>query len=177
VVLRRFASADRRSVLRLVSEVFRPSDAPSAMPPEAHLVAALLDAGDVVRPATLVAEAEGRLVGHVACSRATVGPHAVIALGPIGVLPDHRRHGVGSALMHASLAASDALDAPLVALLGSTVFYRRFGFVPASGLGIEAPDPSWADEFQVRTLHAYDAGITGAFRYAPAFAAVGGGSD
>jgi len=63
-----------------------------------------------------------------------------------------------------------------VALLGSTTFYRRFGFVPASDLGIEAPDPSWGDEFQVRAVDAYDPAPRGALRYAPAFAAVGAGS-
>jgi putative acetyltransferase len=71
--------------------------------------------------------------------------------------------------MHAVLSAADALDLPLVALLGSTEYYRRFGFVAATTLGIEPQDPDWGDHFQVRTLTAYDSSITGPFRYAPAF--------
>ena len=174
MVIRRFAASDRTQVLRLLTEAFR-RPASEQPPSEAELFAALLDAGDLVGRLTLVASTDGLLAGHVACSRASVGSHSVVALGPIGVLPDHQRQGIGSALLHAVLGAADATDVPLVALLGSTTFYRRFGFVPASDAGIEAPDPSWGDEFQVRALQAYDPTLGGAFRYAPAFAAVGAG--
>ena len=51
---------------------------------------------------------------------------------------------------------------------GNPGFYGRFGFVPAQSLGIAAPDPSWGDYFQVRTLTTY-AGQTGRFRYASPF--------
>ena len=54
--------------------------------------------------------------------------------------------------MHAVLGAAEALDAPLVALLGNPGFYRRFGFVPSTDVGIEAPDPAWGVHFQVRPL-------------------------
>lgn len=67
--------------------------------------------------------------------------------------------------MHTVLGAADALGEPLVALLGDPGYYARFGFVPAVGLGIEAPDESWGAFFQVRTLTAYD-GQVGTFRYA-----------
>jgi putative acetyltransferase len=85
------------------------------------------------------------------------------------VLPAHQRQGVGDALMHAVLAAADALELPLVGLLGSTEYYPRYGFVPAAQLGIEAPNPAWGDYFQVRTLATYRPGIMGRFRYARAF--------
>ena len=71
--------------------------------------------------------------------------------------------------MHAVLAAADALELPLVGLVGSTEYYARFGFVPGTQLGIEPPDPTWGDHFQVRPLTAYRGGIVGRFRYAPAF--------
>jgi putative acetyltransferase len=136
---------------------------------EAILVDALIDAGDVVPALSLVAVRGGELVGHVMCSNATVGDHPVVGLGPIGVLPEHQRQGVGDALMHAVVAAADALELPLVGLLGSTEYYPRYGFVPGTRLGIEAPDPAWGDHFQVRTLTTYRPGIVGRFRYAPAF--------
>ena len=72
--------------------------------------------------------------------------------GPIGVLPAHQGHGVGTAPLHAVLAAADALEVPLVALLGSRDYYSRFGFVPAARLGIDAPDQEWGDAFQARAL-------------------------
>ena len=43
----------------------------------------------------LVAEEDGRLVGHVQLSRAWVGSTAILALGPIGVLPERQGQGIG----------------------------------------------------------------------------------
>ena len=114
---------------------------------------------------SLVAEDHDRVVGHVCLTRAGVGPFPVLALGPIGVLPEHQRAGVGSGLMHAALGAADALDEPLVGLLGSLRYYPRFGFVPGGRLGVVPDEPSWASHFQVRPLSAYESGITGEFHY------------
>jgi putative acetyltransferase len=92
-----------------------------------------------------------------------------VGLGPIGVLPERQSAGVGTALMHAVVAAADALGYPLVALLGDTGYYGRFGFVPGSSLAIEAPNPAWGDHFQVRTLAAYTPDLRGRFVYSPPF--------
>ena len=75
-------------------------------------------------------------------------------------------------MMHASIGAADALGEPLIALLGSTVYYSRFGFRPAAAVGVLPPDPAWGDHFQVRTLSAYHPGLTGTFRYAAPFEAL-----
>ena len=116
-----------------------------------------------------MATADGTIVGHVVCTRAHVGARAVVALGPIGVRPDLQLAGVGSALMHTIVGAADALDEPLIGLLGSDLYYRRFGFLAATERGIDAPDPAWGHHFQVRTLAGYDPAIRGPFRYATPF--------
>jgi putative acetyltransferase len=169
MLVRRYEADDRDDVRWIHGEAFRRQEDPQGIPPEVGLLDALTDAGDVVGELSLVALVGGRPVGHVLGSRAGVAGHAVVALGPVGVLPAHQRQGVGSAMMHAVLAAADALDLPLVALLGATEYYRRFGFVAATTLGIEPQDPDWGEHFQVRTLTAYDSSIAGPFRYAPAF--------
>jgi putative acetyltransferase len=172
VLVRRYDSADREAVRRIHAEAFRRPDDPSATPVEVGLVEALTDSGDAVPALSLVAVRDGVAVGHVVCSKAWVGDHPAVGLGPIGVLPEHQRQGVGDALMHAVLAAADALEVPLVGLLGSTEYYPRYGFVPAARLGIESPNPAWGDHFQVRTLTAYGPDIVGRFRYAPPFEAL-----
>jgi putative acetyltransferase len=43
----------------------------------------------------LVAEEEGRVVGHVQFSRAWIGDTRVLAVGPIGVRPDRQGRGSG----------------------------------------------------------------------------------
>jgi putative acetyltransferase len=70
--------------------------------------------------------------------------------------------------MHAVLAAADALDEPLVALLGDPVYYRRFGFRSSSDVGIEPPVAEWRPHFQVRLLSTY-VPLRGTFTYAQPF--------
>ncbi|MQY18187.1 hypothetical protein NRB20_12560 [Nocardia sp. RB20] len=144
----------------------------AAEPAEVALVHQLRADAAWMPTLSLVAEVLGRVVGHVCLTRAGVGPYPVLALGPIGVLPEHQRAGVGSALMHAALGAADALDEPLVALLGSLEYYPRFGFQPGPRLGIFPDNPAWTSHFQVRPLTTYEPGLTGEFRYADPFYAL-----
>ena len=141
---------------------------------EAHLVDVLRAAGDLVGPLCLVAEHGGEVVGHVAVSRGLLDdePARLVGLGPLGVRPDVQRHGVGSALMHATLAAADALGERGVILLGHPDYYPRFGFEPAVDHGITPPQPWGPQYFMLRRLSAWGTGLHGRFRYAPAFEAL-----
>ncbi|HLL67301.1 MAG TPA: N-acetyltransferase [Micromonosporaceae bacterium] len=109
------------------------------------------------------------VIGHVVCTRAHVESTEVLGLGPLSVHPDHQRRGVGLALVHAVLGAADALDEPLVVLLGDPRYYARFGFRLAEEYGIAPPVPRWRPNFQARALHTFRGSITGAFRYAEPF--------
>ncbi|HEX6358548.1 N-acetyltransferase [Actinophytocola sp.] len=136
---------------------------------EANLVTALR-ASDAWLPAlSLVAEEGGLVVGHVVCTRAHVDTTPALGLGPLGVRPTHQKSGVGGALMHAVLGAADALDEPVVVLLGHTDYYPRFGFEPAGNLGITPPVAEWGAHFQARPLSTYDSAIRGPFAYAQPF--------
>ncbi len=137
-------------------------------PGEATLVSRLRDDASWVARLSLVAVEDNLVVGHVVATRAHVDAQPALGLGPLSVLPHRQRAGIGTALMHAVLGAADALDEPLVGLLGNPAFYHRFGFVPSQAMGIAAPDSSWGDHFQVRTLAQYD-GMTGHFSYAGPF--------
>ena len=141
-------------------------------PPEVALMAELRSDPGWIPTLSMVAVADDTVVGHVGVTRATVGPFPVLALGPIGVLADRQHRGIGSALLHAVVGAADALDEPLLGLLGSLDSYPRFGFQPAERLGIVPDQPEWASHFQVRPLTAYDSQILGEFRYADPFYAL-----
>lgn len=139
-------------------------------PVEEGLVRALRADIGWVPALSLVAETgDGRVIGHVVGSEGAVDDTPAIGLGPIGVLPEHQGHHVGHALMHAVLAAADALDYPVVVLLGHTGYYPRFGFVPAATLRIAPPDPTWGEHFQARPLATHHPALRGAFRYAAPF--------
>jgi putative acetyltransferase len=138
---------------------------------EASLVDELRADGDLLPPLCLVVERDGRVVGHVAMSRGRLDdqPAALAALGPIGVLPDVQDAGIGSALMHATIAAADALGERGIVLLGHPTYYPRFGFGPAVEHGITPPQDWGPEYFMLRRLGAWGEGLTGAFRYAAAF--------
>ena len=139
-------------------------------PVEAGLLDQLREDDGWVDGLSLVAEVDGEVVGHVVCTRGTVGAdrRPALGLGPIGVRPDRQGQGIGSALVHAVVAVAEDRGETLVALLGSTEYYRRLGFVPAADHGVEAPDPSWGAHFQVRVLDP-SAVLAGPFAYAEPF--------
>ncbi|WJK43006.1 N-acetyltransferase [Solwaraspora sp. WMMA2056] len=120
-------------------------------------------------PAAVAGQVDaGGIVGHVVCTRGYVDDRPALGLGPLAVRPDRQRAGVGSALMHAVLAAAEARDETLVVLLGDPAYYRRFGLRPASDFGIVAPDPQWGHYFQARPLGPTPP-TPGRFRYAAPF--------
>ena len=88
---------------------------------------------------SLVAEADGRVVGHVAFSPVTTsdGCPNWYGLGPISVLPEYQRRGVGTALIREGLSRLRALGAQGCCLVGHPEYYRRFGFENVSGLVCE----------------------------------------
>jgi putative acetyltransferase len=171
VLIRREARGDEGPIGEVHAEAFAAMYPPGAQPVEHGLVEALRRSDAWIGALSLVAEVDGVIVGHVCCTRAILlpGGQPVLGLGPLGVRVAHQRHGVGTALMHAVLGAADALDEPLVVLLGHRTYYPRFGFVPAAELGIEPEVPAWAPDFQVRPLTRYQPDLTGRFRYAKPF--------
>ncbi|HEY7422506.1 MAG TPA: N-acetyltransferase [Gaiellaceae bacterium] len=169
MIVRPHRSDDHEAAKRIYAEAFRRPEDPDSLPSEAPLFEALCEAGDFLPEFSFTAEAENEAVGHVTASKGTVAAEPVVAVGPIGVLPEHQGMGIGSALMEALLSAADAAQVPLVVLLGSPRYYSRFGFQAAEELGVISPDAAWGDAFQARPLTAYSARLAGPFRYAPAF--------
>ncbi|HEX3226133.1 MAG TPA: N-acetyltransferase [Gaiellaceae bacterium] len=176
MVVREQQAADYEGIRHVYAEAFRrprfrpPHDAGSD-PPEVALFEALWEAGDAIPEFSFTALVHGGVVGHVTASQATVASEPVVAVGPIGVVPDHQGTGIGSALMDALLDAADAAGVPLIVLLGAPEYYSRFGFRPATELGVIPPEPKWGDAFQARPLTAYTDSVAGRFQYAPAFSA------
>ena len=168
MLVRRELAGDEASITGVTAAAFaKPGE---DVPAEAPLVDWLRASPAWIPELSLVAaDPDGDIAGHVVCTRGTVGAAPVLGLGPLSVRPDRQRSGVGKALVHAVLGAADALGEPLVALLGSTAYYPRFGFRRSSEYGITPPRPEWAEHFQVRTLTAYDPALRGEFAYPEPF--------
>jgi len=79
---------------------------------------------------SIVADADGRIVGHIAFSPVTIadGSPNWYGLGPLSVLPELQRQGIGKALVHEGLSLLKGLGGEGCALVGDPNYYRRFGF-------------------------------------------------
>ena len=104
---------------------------------EQYIIAALRAAGALTL--SLVAEAEGRVIGHIAFSPVTIsdGTRNWYGLGPVSVLPAFQRQGVGKALIREGLARLKAMNARGCCLVGHPDYYRKFGFTNMPGLVLE----------------------------------------
>jgi putative acetyltransferase len=85
---------------------------------------------------SLVAEVDGRVVGHIAFSPVTIsdGSPNWYGLGPVSVLPECHRRGIGRALIQEGISRLKDIGARGCCLVGHPEYYRRFGFQNIQGL-------------------------------------------
>ena len=102
-----------------------------------HLIVNALRAGNALT-ISLVAEVDGHVVGHIAFSPVTVsdGTRGWYGLGPVSVLPEQQRQGIGSALINEGLSSLKALGARGCALVGDPQYVRAVRVQE-----LPAPDP------------------------------------
>ena len=113
-------------------------------PTEHLIVSGLREAGAL--SLSLVAEVDGKIVGHVAFSPVTVNDIFIdwYGLGPISVAPGYQKQGIGSKLIREGLTRLRELGARGCVLEGSPAYYQRFGFKPIPGLTYHAsPAPEF----------------------------------
>jgi len=79
---------------------------------------------------SLVAENNGRIFGHIAFSPVTIsdGSTGWYGLGPVSVLPDYHKQGIGKSLVNEGLSLLKQLGGQGCALVGDPNYYKRFGF-------------------------------------------------
>jgi putative acetyltransferase len=79
---------------------------------------------------SLVAEIDGKIVGHIAFSPATISDSAIgwYGLGPVSVLPEHQKKGIGKALISEGLSLLKKLGGQGCVLVGHPDYYKRLGF-------------------------------------------------
>jgi putative acetyltransferase len=165
VRIRPETDADHTAVREVTAAAFGRED-------EARLVDTIRASAEYVPALTLVAEDDGRIVGHVMYSYSALegSETRLLQLSPLSVAPDRQGGGIGAALTRESLRLADERGEPLVLVLGHPTYYPRFGFRQASTLGLQAPNPEWPDEaFMAVPLTGYNASLRGRVAFAPAF--------
>jgi putative acetyltransferase len=125
---------------------------------------------------SLVAVSEDQMVGQILFTPATIqakkGITVGMGLGPMAVLPEFQRQGIGSRLIRAGLNLIERTKYPFVIVLGHPTYYPRFGFVPASRHGIKSEYENAPDEaFMILVLNPVALeGVSGVAKYRSEFA-------
>jgi len=108
---------------------------------EQFIIEALRSAGALTL--SLVAEVDGRVAGHIAFSPVTIsdGTRNWYGLGPVSVLPEYQRSGIGKALIQKGQSRLRKPGAKGCCLAGHPQYYRKFGFENVPGHVYEGVPP------------------------------------
>lgn len=118
---------------------------------------------------SLVAEIDGKIVGHIMFTRANVEANTVLVLAPLSVLPEYQRKGIGTALIKWGHKIANELGYEYSIVLGSPKYYPRFGYLPADRFGIKPPFDVPNENFMVFKVKEEASDIHGIIKYAKEF--------
>ncbi|MFA7096592.1 MAG: N-acetyltransferase [Gammaproteobacteria bacterium] len=126
MIIRKESESDREAIAAVTRAAF--AHHPHSHHTEHFIIDALRAANALT--VSLVAEVGGKVVGHIAFSSVTIsdGSPGWYGLGPVSVLPEFQRQGIGKSLIHEGLSLLKALGAKGCVLVGDPNYYGRFGF-------------------------------------------------
>ena len=136
---------------------------------EQELVERLRKSAAYVAELSLVAVWGGQLVGHIMFSKASVGGHPALILGPVSVLPAFQKKGIGGALIAEGHRIALSLGYDLCVLVGHEDYYPRFGYEPIERHGISFPTDAPPQCRMVKFLTARGKAVKGAALFPPEF--------
>ncbi len=108
---------------------------------EQDFVNQLRSSGNYIPELALVAEENGKLIGHIMLTKTFFvndnQKFEALLLAPISVVLEYRNRGVGSSLIKESFKLARELGFTAVLLVGDPAYYHRFGFKPTIDFGIK----------------------------------------
>ena len=135
MIIRKETASDIEAINQITIEAFKTLQVSNHT--EQFIIEALRAAGALTL--SLVAEIDRRVVGHVAFSPVEIsdGTRDWYGLGPVSVLPEYQRKGIGKALIQEGLSRLKGLNARGCCLVGHPEYYRKFGFENVAGLVVD----------------------------------------
>ena len=126
MILRKETIADIDAITKVTIAAFK--NLAVSNQTEQYIINALRDADALTL--SLVAEIDGRIVGHIAFSPEIIsdGTKDWYGLGPISVLPEYQKQGIGKSLVNEGLSLLKELCGKGCALVGDPNYYKQFGF-------------------------------------------------
>jgi putative acetyltransferase len=126
MIIREETTADIEAITQVTIAAFK--TLPISNHTEQFIIRALRAADALTL--SLVAEIDGHIVGHIAFSPVTIsdGTEDWYGLGPVSVLPEYQKQGLGTSLINEGLSLLKQLGGQGCALVGDPTYYQRFGF-------------------------------------------------
>lgn len=167
MIIRQERSKDFPSVYALVKAAFESAE--HADGNEQDLVNALRKSDSYIPELSLIAEVDGKIVGHIMFTKLKIGNQVQLALAPLSVMPEYQKRGVGTALIQEGHKRAKALGYGYSVVLGSEKYYPRTGYLPAKNYGISAPFDVPSENFMACKLSENAPAVSGVVQYAKEF--------
>lgn len=126
MIIRNEKSSDIEAISKVTLAAFK--DLAISNHTEQFIIHALREAHALI--ISLVAEIDGQVVGHIAFSAVTIsdGTTGWYGLGPVSVLPEYQKKGIGKALIGEGLSLLKKSGGQGCVLVGHPDYYKRLGF-------------------------------------------------
>ncbi len=144
IIVRREEENDYREVEELVRAAFHYPDrirrGKIGCPYEHWMVHELRHRDGIIELSLVAQLKSGTIVGHIICSKAVVKTESytlpVLNFGPLSVLPEYQRQGIGQALIETMIEKAKKLGYGAILFFGRPEYYPQFGFKEAVIYGI-----------------------------------------
>ena len=147
--------ADHRAVEELTKKAFWNVNVPGC--DEHYLVHILRQHQDFIPELDLVAVADGKIIGNVIYTKAKLidddgNEMEILTFGPLSVLPEYQRQGVGKALLEESFQRAKKMGFSVIVIFGDPDNYISRGFKSSRKFNIYVGDHSYPSAMQVLEL-------------------------
>lgn len=139
MVIRRETPEEFAEIYDLVKVAFQTAKVSDGK--EQDFVNHLRSSGNYIPELALVAEEDGKLIGHIMLTKTNIvngdNKFEALLLAPISVALEYRNRGVGTGLIKESFKLAKEKGYTSVLLVGDPAYYHRFGFKTAVDFGIK----------------------------------------
>jgi len=141
LIIRQEKEEDYPEIFNLIEEAFREME--MADGDEHYLVDRLRKTEAYIPELSLVADLNGKLVGHILFTKIWIQDgeqkHPSLILAPVSVLPEYQRMGIGGELIQEGHRIAVEFGYQSVLVIGHEDYYPRFNYRIASNYGLKAP--------------------------------------
>jgi len=136
IIIRQELKEDSEKIKEINDQAFEQED-------ESRLVNKLREKDQFMPELSLIAEIDKKLVGHILFYPVRIkyahGEHTTLSLGPMAVIPEYQKKGIGGKLIIEGLKRAKDFGFRSVIVVGHPEYYPKFGFTKASNWDLKVP--------------------------------------